>query len=129
MLTPPPHDLETLASFVPARLVRRFAANPAALAVPEMERFEAAVLFADISGFTPLADRLAERGPAGAEELTAILSGCFEKLIGLIHEHGGNVVKFAGDALLALWETREQDLAVATCRAAQCAWAMGAALN
>jgi hypothetical protein len=34
-----------------------------------MERFPAAVLFADVSGFTTLADRLAQRGPAGAEAL------------------------------------------------------------
>ncbi|MEA3208315.1 MAG: hypothetical protein QOE70_1372 [Chthoniobacter sp.] len=122
-------DLETLASFVPERLVRRFAKSPAPLAAPESERFEAAVLFADISGFSPLAERLAQRGPAGAEELTVILTGCFERLIGLIHEHGGDVIKFAGDALLALWEATDQDPGTATCRAAQCALAVRAALH
>ncbi|MEA3208313.1 MAG: hypothetical protein QOE70_1370 [Chthoniobacter sp.] len=109
---------DRLASFVPARLVRRFAANPAPLAGPESERFQAAVLFADISGFSPLAERLAQRGPAGAEELTAMLNTYFERLIALIQAHGGDVLKFAGDALLALWEAADADLAAPPRRAA-----------
>lgn len=122
-------ELETLTSFLPETLIRRFTRNPAPLSVPEVERLEAAVLFADISGFSPLAERLAQRGPVGAEELTAILTVCFERLIDLIHEHGGDVIKFAGDALLALWDAAESDLATAACRAAQCALAVRAALQ
>ena len=61
---------EMLRCYVSKFLASRFRARPAPLDVPGMERFPAAVLFADISGFTPLAERLAQRGPAGAEDLS-----------------------------------------------------------
>jgi class 3 adenylate cyclase len=56
-----------------------------------------------ISGFTALSERLAERGPEGVEELTQVLNAYFGQLIDLITAHGGDVVKFSGDALLAFW--------------------------
>jgi hypothetical protein len=62
------------------------------LDAPGVERFSAAVLFADISGFTPLAERLARRGPGGAEELSALLNAYFAELMALIAEHGGGVM-------------------------------------
>src|SRR5690242_2032859 len=123
--------LETIASYVPALSVRRFAAHPAALTQPEQERFQAAVLFADISGFTALAERLAQRGPGGTEELTRLLNSYFGRLIDLVNAHGGEIVKFAGDALLAWWSVAdspqgmgEEDLARVTGRAAQCGLAV-----
>ena len=123
------YDLTTLRSFVPAWLVRRLAANPAPLMEPEIEKLQAAVLFADISGFSVLAAQLAKRGPIGAEELTAILNSSFEQILTLIHDHGGDVVKFAGDAVLALWKAEDNDPASASRQAAQCALAVNTALN
>ena len=63
-----------------------------------MERFPAAVLVADVSGFTPLADRLAQRDPAG-EQLSSLLNAYFGQLMALIAAHGGEVITFAGDGL------------------------------
>ncbi len=120
----PPELVETLASYVPAIVVQRFAANPTPLTTPEEKRFPAAVLFADISGFTGLAERLARRGPAGAEELTHILNAYFGQLIDLVLALGGDVIKFAGDAALAIWPATEEDLATAVRRAAQCSLAL-----
>ncbi len=62
-----------------------------------------ALLLADISGFTAITERLAERGPGGAEELRGLLDGAFQPLLELIAGTGGDVLKFAGDALLACW--------------------------
>lgn len=95
--------LEILASYVPDLIKRRLAIDPQPPSGPIAERFPAAVLFADISGFTALTERLAQRGPLGAEVLTQILNNYFKQLIDLIAAYGGDVVKFAGDALLALW--------------------------
>jgi class 3 adenylate cyclase len=53
---------EMLRCYVPKFLASRFLARPAPADAPGMERFPAAVLFADICGFTPLAERLAQRG-------------------------------------------------------------------
>jgi class 3 adenylate cyclase len=84
-----------------AVLRQRLAADPTTLASAFAEAATAGVLFADISGFTALSERLAERGPEGVEELTPVLNGYFGQLIDLISAHGGDMVKFAGDALLA----------------------------
>ena len=117
--------LAQLASFAPGRLCTRFAERDAEIALPSAEDVRCAVLFADISGFTSLTERLAEKGAVGAEELTAALNRYFGQLIDIIDDFGGDVLKFAGDALLATFEDREHgeepqgdDLKDASARAA-----------
>jgi class 3 adenylate cyclase len=95
--------VEILAGYVPAFVAQRLVAHPAALEEPLAEQFEAGVLFADITGFTALSEQLAQQGPQGAETISCILNEYFGALIDLIHAYGGDVVKFAGDALLAIW--------------------------
>jgi len=126
-----PALLSTLARYVPAQVARRLADDPAPLTAPRAERFPAAVFFADISGFTPLAERLAHQGPAGTEELRRLLNVFFDQLINLISAHGGDVVKFAGDALLAVWPAhgRDETLSIVTLRAAQCGLVAQTLLN
>ena len=92
---------DVLASYVPRLIQTRIVANPTPIESPDAEDFQAAILFADISGFTLLTERLAERGPTGVEALTRILNEYFGQLIDIIHEFGGDVVKFAGDAVIA----------------------------
>ena len=96
-------DSEALASFLPGRLVRRLAEEPETAGRPYADRLDAALLLADISGFTAITERLAGRGSGGAEELRGLLDGVFGPLLELIAGTGGDVLKFAGDALLACW--------------------------
>ncbi|HET9289678.1 MAG TPA: adenylate/guanylate cyclase domain-containing protein, partial [Actinomycetes bacterium] len=128
------HDAEALASFLPGRLVRRLVEAPEEAGLPHADRMVAALLLADISGFTAITERLAERGPGGAEELQGLLHGAFQPLLELIAGTGGDVLKFAGDALLACWpapagELGEGGMAGETATAAGCAEAMQAALG
>ena len=116
--------LDTIASYLPALIVRRLAVDGRPIPLPTCEEQPAAVLFADISGFTALTERLAARGSAGAEELTRLLNTYFGQLIDIVTAHGGDVVKFAGDALLAVWQNPGNTLAVLTLRAAQCGLAV-----
>lgn len=111
--------LAQLASFAPGRLCSRFAERDSEIALPSAEDTSCAVLFADISGFTSLTERLAEKGAVGAEELTAALNRYFGQLIDIIDDFGGDVLKFAGDALLATFEDRREgeDLTGASARA------------
>ena len=117
--------LETLAGYLPPTLIRYLAADPRIPDEPVQENLLAAVLFADISGFTALSERLAKSGPQGAEQLTYMLNSYFGELIELITQYGGEVAKFAGDALLALWPTdntaEHAALGDLTRRAADCA--------
>ena len=116
------HDTNTLAhlaSFMPGRLCYRFMEDDPDIPLPSGEDTSCAVLFADISGFTSLTERLAKKGAVGAEELTAALNSYFGELIGIVGRFGGDVLKFAGDALLATFEDRVagQDLQDAAARA------------
>jgi class 3 adenylate cyclase len=74
--------------------------------VPADDAAPGALLLADISGFTGLAERLAERGAIGAEELSEVLNECLSPLVAAVATHGGDVLKFAGDALIAFWRAR-----------------------
>ncbi|VAW39087.1 Adenylate cyclase, partial [hydrothermal vent metagenome] len=59
----------------------------------------AATLFSDISGFTGMSEELASDGPRGAEELNRVLLVTFTAMIDVIHEMGGAVNHFYGDAM------------------------------
>ncbi len=63
-------------------------------------------LFADISGFTPLSEALAnELGhQRGSEELTRILNQVYGKLIEEVHQYHGSVVGFSGDAITCFYD-------------------------
>lgn len=112
---------EDIARFVPAFLAKRMTANPAPMTAATGEAAHGAVLFADISGFTALSERLAAKGAEGVEELTQVLNAYFGRLIDIIALHGGDVVKFAGDALLAFWPVAaEAEVASVAQVAAQC---------
>ncbi len=65
-------------------------------------------LIADISGFTPLTEGLAQvlAPDRGAEELTRALNGVFAPLIDAAGAYGGHVIKFAGDALIVFFPRR-----------------------
>lgn len=93
-------ESEVLVGFVPD-LVRIGLARPDW--PPPSSSLRSVILLADISGFTALGERGAQQGPAGVERLSTVLNGCFGELVDIVLGHGGDVVKFAGDALLGLW--------------------------
>ena len=68
---------------------------------PMADRVTGSAMFADISGFTPLTEALAnELGPQrGAEELVANIGRVFHAVIDELDRQGGDVIYFAGDAI------------------------------
>jgi len=83
-----------------------------------------AALFADISGFTPLTEALANElgSQRGAEVLTANLNRVFHALISELDRFGGHVIYFSGDAITC-WIDGDDGA-----RATACALAMQAAM-
>ena len=61
-------------------------------------------VFADISGFTNLTERLAKKGRVGAEEMGDTLNLIFDELLGAAYQYGAGLVKWGGDAVLLLFE-------------------------
>ena len=91
-----------------------------ALTEPLAEKLTGAVLVADVSGFTPL-DGIAgtTRAPRARRCSDGILNDYFGRAIDVITAHGGDVVRFAGDAFLAAWyDPSRKMLAELTRRAA-----------
>jgi class 3 adenylate cyclase len=80
--------------------VRAWSETPDA---PRSRVIDGTLVSIDISGFTALAERLAVHGKAGAEELVQRISSVFDDLIAVAERHGGDVLKFRGDALLVLF--------------------------
>jgi adenylate cyclase len=72
------------------------------------------VVFTDIRDFTPFAD---QRPP---EQVGAFLNACFSVIVPVVEAHGGQVITFLGDGLLALFDSDGdcRDHAVRAVRAA-----------
>ncbi|MDZ4765227.1 MAG: adenylate/guanylate cyclase domain-containing protein [Chloroflexota bacterium] len=65
-------------------------------------------MFADVSGFTALSERLQMQNNAeGAENLTIIMNQFFARMLEILANCDGMLIKFAGDALLAFFPAAE----------------------
>ena len=88
----------SIAAYIPVTLTRYILEDQ--LPQPGVPRsLQAATLFADISGFTAMSEELASDGPRGAEELNRVLLVTFTAMIDVIHDMGGAVSHFYGDAM------------------------------
>jgi class 3 adenylate cyclase/tetratricopeptide (TPR) repeat protein len=87
-------ELPAVAASAQQRAATHTSANQ--LNAPE-ERRVVTVMFADITGSTPLADRL------DPEDMRAILAGYFNLMAEQIRRHGGTVEKYIGDAVMAVF--------------------------
>jgi adenylate cyclase len=67
------------------------------------DTMHAAIWLSDLRGFTPLSDRLPP------ETVVEILNHYFDCQVAAIREQGGEVLKFMGDGLLAVFPIPEQD--------------------
>ena len=112
-----------LTPYLPHILISHFYEKPKPPTKPFVESFDAAILFVDISGFTSLNEKLAELGPAGPERVSHHINSYFTSLIKAVNQHGGDTLKFAGDALICMFgsPTTDESLEILTRRATQCA--------
>ena len=66
--------------------------------LPYSTRHHSALLFIDISGFTKLATTL------NPESLSKAINSYFQLIVNVVVTHGGDVLKFAGDAMFVEWK-------------------------
>jgi adenylate cyclase len=80
----------------------------------EPKEVQATILFTDIAGFTPLAERMHPR------EVTKLLNQHFSQMTDIIFEFGGTLDKYIGDGLMAVFgaPVEESDDAERAVRAA-----------
>jgi len=77
----------------------------------DSETIHAAIWYCDLRGFTRLSDALPR------DELIAVLNQWFETMVRAVESEGGEVLKFIGDGMLAIFPSAPDD-AGACCRAA-----------
>ncbi|HKY41257.1 MAG TPA: adenylate/guanylate cyclase domain-containing protein [Polyangiaceae bacterium] len=70
----------------------------------------AALWFSDLRGFTVLADRIPR------DELIDLLNDAFESQVTSVEEHDGEVLKFIGDGLLAIFPVNDATSPELTCQ-------------
>ena len=92
---------QALAALVPTFLQRRIPARALASCRPSAETLSAAIVLADMVGFTALSERLGTWGCAEPEQLSAITNQYFDRLIETIVAHGVGDICSAGDAVLS----------------------------
>jgi class 3 adenylate cyclase/tetratricopeptide (TPR) repeat protein len=83
-----------LPAYTPAHLAEKILTSRAAL---EGERKAVTVLFADVAGFTELAEQLSP------EDVHAVMDGCFDELSRTVHRYEGTINQFTGDGIMALF--------------------------
>ncbi|MFZ5878513.1 MAG: tetratricopeptide repeat protein [Chloroflexota bacterium] len=95
------------------------------------DRTDGSALFADISGFTLLTEKLThELGPRrGVEELLSRINAVYAAMIAEIERYGGSVISFAGDAVTCWFEEEAGGvIPPSALRASTCALALQTAM-
>ena len=102
--------VDILASYSPRMLIERFVDDHEPPTAASERAFHGAVVFVDVSGFTALSEALSlEHGPIeGAELLNLYINAYMRKLIEYIDGAGGDIIKFAGDAMQVVWPHKPQ---------------------
>ncbi len=90
---------QRLSAYIPTTLTRKILQDEP-IAPGKAEMITAATMFADMSGFTLVAEALAVDGARGTEALSRTLLMTFTALINAIHDAGGEVSHFHGDAMM-----------------------------
>jgi len=78
----------------------------------EGEIIHAVIWYADLRGFTAMSDALPHH------EIIALLNDYFERMVAPIHAHGGQVLKFIGDGILAIFPLGDAAFRYYVCRSA-----------
>ncbi len=87
----------TLTNFLP-RYLLDLAPTPGE---PHGELLEGSFIFADVTGFTALTTELSKHGSQGLEEMNRLMCALFGALLDPLLDSGGDLLIFAGDAVLA----------------------------
>ena len=78
----------------------------------DLSSLHAVVMFSDLRGFTDKSSRWSDR------ELLDALDGYFDAVVGAVQGHGGDVLKFLGDGILAVFPIKDEAATRASCASA-----------
>jgi class 3 adenylate cyclase/predicted ATPase len=106
--------LASILPYVPQHIAQELMSDPTAAPVGG-KAVEGTLLLADVAGFTPMSESLAQTGKEGSEELTLMMSRCFTRMVSVIADYGGIPLRFGGDSVLALFLGRRHPQRAVRC--------------
>ncbi|HNJ35309.1 MAG TPA: adenylate/guanylate cyclase domain-containing protein [Leptospiraceae bacterium] len=99
--------MHTFEKFVPRRYLNSIAREGLeSIRIGNAEKVDVSILFCDIRGFTTLSEKMKP------EDVLAFLNGYLVRMGNPIAKNGGFVDKFIGDAIMAIFDTRDPSSAV-----------------
>ncbi|MES0490326.1 MAG: adenylate/guanylate cyclase domain-containing protein [Leptospirales bacterium] len=98
-----PESFDIILSHTPRILQEKMQNQVSSPIAPMLDETEAAILFCDIAGFSKLTDKITSKNAGGIDELVEILDAYIGLMVDMIMDFDGDIVKFAGDALFAIW--------------------------
>jgi class 3 adenylate cyclase len=84
---------QTWGKYMSPQMIQQLRSNPEQINIGGEER-EITLLFSDIRGFTPLSENLSPR------QVVQLLNEYFESMVKIVHDNGGMLDKYIGDALM-----------------------------
>ncbi|XP_068895089.1 adenylate cyclase type 10-like isoform X2 [Tenebrio molitor] len=72
-------------------------------------QYDACFLFGDVSGFTELCEKYTKTGISGPSRMTQVLNKYLGSMVQEVMSHSGDVLKFSGDAFLAIFKSSESE--------------------
>ena len=112
---------EQLAPYLPEDLVRKLERETTRPTLGGEER-QVTILFSDLAGYSTLSEHLDPR------QVVSLLNDYFGAMTALVEQHGGAVLDYVGDGLMAVFGAPE-DLPDHAAAAARCALAMQTGLD
>ncbi|MCK5642533.1 MAG: adenylate/guanylate cyclase domain-containing protein, partial [Gammaproteobacteria bacterium] len=115
--------LKSIVAYIPELIVEQRIVDPH---LPDVhgQFHQGTLVFADISGFTTMSEKLSELGKEGAEELNGILNRHFTRMLDITLPHRGAQLKFGGDSMFLLFLGQQH-----AARAVRCALQMQQAME
>jgi class 3 adenylate cyclase len=113
---------DTFGRYVDPEIARKLLQRPEASRLGGEKR-EVVIMFADIRGFTPLAEGLSP------EATIHLMNRFFSQMIEVIQKHHGIIVDFLGDAILAFFDPLDASLSCAMRQALRCSLEMQQAMD
>ena len=74
---------------------------------PYEYEYNTVAMFIDVSGFTKMTELLDQEGPWGGEKVAFYLNRYLEQVARIVASEGGDIFKFAGDAMIIIWPLDE----------------------
>ncbi|KAJ9600062.1 hypothetical protein L9F63_009643, partial [Diploptera punctata] len=86
-----------MAAFIPDEII-------SSISDYSIRKYEIVLVLGDVSGFTDLSEKYNKAGSGGASRLTEVLNNYIGSMVQEIMRHSGDLLKFSGDAFLAMWK-------------------------